>query len=233
MPTTANYGLPTGVVTDDLVEPEHQNRLADTVDRVLGLFLQRLMADGAHQGWELQSDKTVAAGEGLVAGCWCATTGSQAITGLTSGETNYVFATTTGASAPDGTVAFFAQLSATPPAGCVYLGTMALDAGGGVTDLDSDAPGVDRNCYRLEIRPLEGTGIVYDVPPGGVVELTVDHSSEGAFRALGPIELVVSEGFEGRVVEWHEATQFRAEAENVTGYPDDLTYSWRREGLVQ
>ena len=233
MPTTAHYDLPTGVVTDDLVQPEHQNRLADTVDRVLGFFLTKMMADGAYEGWALQTDKTVAPGEGLVSGCWCTTTVSQAITGLVNGETNHVFATTTTMSAPEGTVAFFAQLSPTPPSGCPYLGTVTLDAGGNVTATESNAPGVDRNCYRLEIQAFEGSGTVYGVPPGGVVELTADHGSQGAFRLLGPIELTVSEAFEGRVVEWHEATRFGIEIENASGYEADVDYSWRREGLVR
>ena len=42
--TTPNYQLATGVVTDDFVQPDHQNRVADTVDRALGRFLRRMTA---------------------------------------------------------------------------------------------------------------------------------------------------------------------------------------------
>ena len=62
--STANYGLATGVVTDDLIEPEHHNRVADTLDRVLGWFLKRMMADGAYSGWTLTTAGTVEPGSG-------------------------------------------------------------------------------------------------------------------------------------------------------------------------
>jgi hypothetical protein len=63
---SANYGLATGVLADDLIEPQHHNRVADTVDRVLGLFLKRMMAAGVYEGWSLTLDGEVTAGEGLV-----------------------------------------------------------------------------------------------------------------------------------------------------------------------
>ena len=45
--TTTNYGLATDVVVDDFVEPAHQNRVADTLDRALGEFLAQMMPAGA------------------------------------------------------------------------------------------------------------------------------------------------------------------------------------------
>ncbi len=232
MPTTTeNYGLTTGIVTDDVVQPEHQNRVAETLDQALGFFLRQMMADGAYSGWGLNQNKQVEAGEGLVAGCWCKTTSPEAITNLSNGSVNYVFAGTDATSAPSGTVAFFAQTTETKPAGAVYLGTMELDGDGNVVALDENAPRVDRNCYRLEIQTFSGSGSVAGVPGGGEVEVTIDHSDQGAFRLLGPIVVEASEEFEWEVLENHEASQFRLRFVNTSGDCQDLSYTWTREGL--
>jgi hypothetical protein len=180
----------------------------------------------------LQTDKRVSAGEGLVGGCWCTTTAPQAITGLVNGETNHVCAATDSGSAPEGTVAFFAQLGPTPPAGAVSLGTLTLDVSGEVTNADSAAPGVDRNCYRLEVRTLSGSGSVEAVPPGATVTVVVDHTSEGALRLLGPVEVDVSEGFTGTVTVWHEGTRFEIQLTNNGSSEAEAEYSWRRTGLM-
>ncbi|MEA3247350.1 MAG: hypothetical protein U9Q74_14445, partial [Gemmatimonadota bacterium] len=99
---TQNYQLVTSVAVDDFVQPGHNNRLADTVDRVVGSVLKRLATEGVYDGWEIQSDKTVSAGEGLIAACWCETTQAQAITGLTDDAVNHVFVQPTADGAPGG-----------------------------------------------------------------------------------------------------------------------------------
>ena len=64
MAQTNIYGLPTGVVADDFIEPSHHNRIADPLDRLLGNFLQKLMADGAV--YSIDAKATFYAGGALV-----------------------------------------------------------------------------------------------------------------------------------------------------------------------
>jgi hypothetical protein len=227
--TTENYGLASGVVTDDFVEPEHNNRVADVLDRVLGSFLRKVMADGAASGWLIQSDKTVGAGEGLVAASWCKTTAGQAITGLTNGAVNHVFAQTTTASAPDGSVAFYAALSATKPEGHAYLGTLELDANGDVVAIDNEPAGADRNLYRLEIRTLSGSGTASGLGAGSSVEVEITHA---------PLRLTGGIGFDTndpevtcKVLEHHARDAFRVELTNGSQEEKNVSYAWSREGV--
>ena len=67
--TTPNYGLATGVQTDELVEPWHHNRVADTLDRALGEMVRRLLPEGVHAGWLIGEEKSVTAGSGLIRAC--------------------------------------------------------------------------------------------------------------------------------------------------------------------
>lgn len=229
--TTQNYGLTTDVVTDDFIQPEHNNRVADVLDRVLGNFLKSLMADGALSGWLIQNDKTVGAGEGLVAACWCKTTASQAITGLTNGAVNHVFGQTTSDSAPDGAVAFYASLSSTKPEGHVYLGTLELDAGGVVVAIDNQAPGVDRNLYPLEIRALSGSGQVLGLAPQSSAQVEITHQ---ALRLTGGIGFDTGDpevSFE--VLEHHARDKFVVQVTNDGTATKDVSYSWTREGVAE
>ncbi len=229
---TPNYGLATDVVTDDFVEPLHQNRVADTVDRALGLLLRRLITQGVHAGWELQWDKTVAAGEGLVAGCWCSTVSAQQITGLQNGATNHVFVQTNEDSAPAGSVDFYAQLSAEGPSGSVYLGWMGLDAEGNVVEVDNGAGETDRQCFGLWFAQAAGNGMVYDVPAGAEVTLEIDHSEACRLRIPGAIEFGASEEtFSWQITQGHDAGGFTVVVTNESGYPADLEYEWQRQGI--
>ena len=228
---TENYGLATGVANDDLIEPGHHNRVADTLDRVLGGFLKRMMADGAYQGWELGTDGMIAAGEGLVNGCWCRTSVAQAVTGLTSNATNYVFAGSDTDSAPAGTVRFFAELSATKPAGAVLLATAVVDAEGQISEVGNAPAGADRNCRRLEIGEAAGEGVVEAVPAGEEAVVTVSHDL--SFVVPGAIEVEVDgESFSWDVQGAAGASGFRIVAKNEGTAAADLEYAWRRWGLV-
>ena len=231
--TTPNYGLPTGLVADDFIEPSHHNMLADTLDRALGSFLLNIMADGALNGWQIAAEKQVTAGQGLIAACWCKTAQAQDITGLTSGILNYVFATATAQSPDQGAAAFIAQPGSTPPAGAIFLGTITLDAEGEVTEFDNDAEGVDRNLMLLEIGAAQGEGCVEDVPAGGEIIVTVDHSEAVSFIVPGAIELQVEgEQFEYEVKGAHSATGFEIAATNTSEDPQDFVYAWSRRGFV-
>lgn len=230
--TTEHYGLAVGVVTDDVIEPEHHNRMAATVDQVLGTTMKRLMAAGAFSGWSLELDGTVSAGEGLIAGCWCQTTTGSQISNLTSGAINYVFGRTDAESAPAGTVVFTAQLSPEKPAGAVYLGTMELDAAGLVTAAAGTAPGVDRNCRRLEIRRIEGSGLVADVPADGEFSVEITHSPTLIVPGMiGMLE--TTEGFEWELQETWRGDGFRLKAHNAGAETVDFAYSWVRCGFAE
>ncbi|MCE5237328.1 hypothetical protein LLH23_02425 [bacterium] len=229
--TTEHYGLAVGVVTDDIVEPDHHNRVAATLDRVLGGALRSLVADGAYSGWLLNTSGAVTAGEGLVAGCWCKTTADAAITGLTSGATNHVFARSNSGSAPDGTVDFAAQLSAEKPAGAVYLGTAEVDSGGVVTAVDNAAAGVDRNCLRLEIGQAAGSGTVASVPAAGTFSVEITH----ALSLLVPGAIAFSSqsaNFTWELQETWRGDGFKVSGTNNGAEAADLVYAWTRRGLV-
>jgi hypothetical protein len=234
-----NYGLAVGVVTDEIIEPDHHNRLAATVDRVVGKVIRKLLADGAHAGWELTLEGQVAAGEGLVAGCWCETSADQDATGLIADAVNFVFAHTTSVSAPDGAVAFMAQLSPEKPDGAVYLGSMTLDEAGEVTGVDNNAPGVDRNCFRLEIGETSGSGVLegfYGLDEGAMAPIEVDHEEE--FRWAEPPRFAEAPGVIFLLdTSCTDGTRFRVMALRTdevgggwTGGTADLEYSWTRTG---
>ena len=229
--TTENYGLANGVVADDLIEPQHHNRVADTLDRVLGSFLKRMMADGACSGWGLMTEGEVTPGEGLVGGCWCETAAPTAVENLTAGATNYVFGGVVEGSAPDGGVRFFGALSQTKLPGTILLGSMAVDAGGEVTAVDEDVAGVDRNCLRLEIGGAMGSGVAEAVPDGQQVRIEVEH--EVVFLVPGALAVTVSsEGFDWEVRDAHGAGGFAIVATNTGETPADFVYAWERRGFI-
>jgi len=230
--STPIYGLPTGVVTDDFIEPSHHNRVVDTLDRVMGNFLQKIMADGACNGWELTEDAQVTAGDGIVAACYCKTVAAQDISSLTNNAVNYIFGHTTGQSSDEGAIAFSAQISPSKPAGAIFLGTITLDEQGEITSYDSDASGVDRNLMLLEIGTVAGAGVVEAVPPDTSIEVTVDHSAEMEFVVPGAIDLqVAGECFEYEAKETYKSGSFVITATNICAEAEDFSYSWTRQGF--
>ncbi len=232
MPTeTPNYRLITGVVNDDFVAPEHVNRLADTLDRVVASVLSRLLTAGVYQGWEITTSKQVSSGEGLVSACWCSTSLPQEIAELTNNAVNYVFAEVTDSSAWDGSVRFRAQLGSNGPQGSLLLGTIELDEAGEVVAVDNAAAGVDRQCYALAWRTLSGAGSVAAVPPGEEVSIVVEHAP---LRVPGAIRLqVVGEDFTWEIDRAYLADGFRVVAKNTSQAAADFVYSWRRHGIAE
>ncbi len=234
MPTqTEHYELAAGVVTDDFVQPDHQNRVAETLDRVVGNVVKQLLSAGVYSGWLIQEDKTVAAGAGLVQGCWCGTATSQEITGLQNSAVNYVFAVATSQSAPDGTVDFSAQLTAEGPSGSIYLGSLELDAEGDVLAVDN-ATDTDRGCFPLKTDTVSGSGEVEAVPGGAQVSFVVDHTEGASFLVPGAIEFEVEgDDFEVELRKTYQKAQFEVMATNQSSYPRDLSYSWQRWGIIE
>lgn len=234
MPTqTEHYGLAAGVVTDDFVQPDHQNRVAETLDRVVGNVVKQLLSAGVYSGWLVQEDKTIAAGEGLVQGCWCSTATSQQITGLQDGAVNYVFAVANSQSAPDGAVDFAAQLLAEGPAGSVYLGSIELDGAGQVVAIDNSTT-TDRGCFPLKTDTISGSGVVTDIPGGAQVSFVVDHEEIASFLVPGAIEFEVeSDDFEVEPRKTYQKAQFEVVATNLSSYPGELSYSWQRWGIIE
>jgi hypothetical protein len=224
-----NYGLAVGVATDDFIEPEHHNRVAATLDRVVGNVWKKMMAQGAYSGWGLTLAGTVTAGEGHVGGCWCQSVAEQAIAGLTAGSTNYVFGRATAEGPTAGTVDFFAHVSATKPAGAILLGTVEVDGAGVVTAANGDVAGVDRNCVRLEIGKLSGSGLVTDVAPGAEVTAQVGH---GEMLVPGAIEFSGSAGFGWELKETYRGDGFAVTTRNDGAVVANFSYSWVRRGLV-
>jgi hypothetical protein len=174
MENTGNYGFNVGMTTDDFVTPEHVDRPARTVDRVLGALARRLLSAGVYAGWAIGEDQTVSAGSGLVAGAWGETSAAQAISGLTNGAVNYVWAHATADTAPSGTVNFSAQLQPTTPPNAIRLGTLTLDAQGAVTNVDN--AGSDRGCFALLSDTLRGSGTVPAVGAGQSTTVEISHA---------------------------------------------------------
>ena len=228
---TANYKLLTDVVNDDFVQPEHNNRVANTVDRTLGTFLRRIITAGVFDGWEITAAKQVDTGEGLIAACWCTTVADQDIDDLTDGAVNYVFAEVTDTSGADGSVSFRAQTSGSGPTGSVLLGTIELDAGGAVVEINNNAAGVQRQCYPIAWRALAGGGTVADVPAGNEVVLTVSHD---ALRVPGAIAFdIEGSDFTWEIDRTYEAANFRVTATNESAAAVDLVYTWARQGVAE
>lgn len=229
---TENYGLTCGLVTDDLIEAEYQNQVAKTLDRVLGNFLKKMMADGAYSGWEVGLDGTVSPGEGLIGGCWCQTATAQSVSGMTAVATNHVFARCDSTSATAGTVSFFAQPSTTRPAGAVFLGSVKVDENGHVTSVDDSSLERDRNCLRLEIGEIAGSGSMTDVAIGASVKVRVEHPTTPFIVPGGMAMVSATDGFSWEFDETWRGDGFVLTAKNESGQVADFTYSWRRCGFV-
>ena len=228
---TENYQLVTDVVADDFLQPEHNNRIADTVDRVLGSVLRRLLTPGALEGWQIDSDGTVTPGQGLVAGCWCETTQSQEITALIDDAVNHVFIERGTDGPRDGGVNVFAQLSAEGPADAVYLGIIELDDAGEVVAIDDAVEGVDRACHPIAWSSLAGEGAIEAVPAAGEVSQYVSHAR---LRLPGAIELnSESPDFTWQVSEPWRGDCFLLTVTNNGASEGDFVYQWTREGIAE
>ena len=229
---TEHYGLAAGVVSDDFVQPDHQNRVAETLDRVVGNIVKQLISAGVYSGWLIQEDKTVSAGEGLVQGCWCGTSSDQAITGLQDDAVNYVFAVANDQSPDKGAVDFSAQLTAEGPSGAVYLGSIELDSGSEVVAIDNAA--VDRGCFPLLSETVSGSGQIEAVPGGGQVSFEIDHGEAASFLIPGAIEFeATGDDFEIELSKTYQKAQFEVVATNSSSYPRDLVYTWQRWGIAE
>ncbi len=230
---TTNYGLPSGHVTDDFVQPGHVNDIADAFDRIAYHIAASLLANSVISGWTINSDKTVAAGAGFVAGCYCVTSEDQAIIGLTNGALNYVFARSDGTSPEDGTVVFSASISGTKTAGHILLGTITLD-GGGVATATSDTPADnDRGYFALKPRTFSGSGSITNLPGGSYVDVEIDHSAQGSFHGPGALAVTPDSGDIAYEVTSHEkAAEFTVRLTNNASYIRSPAYTWERKGLA-
>ena len=229
---TEHYGLAAGVVSDDFVQPDHQNRVAETLDRVVGNVVKQLISAGVYSGWLIQENKTVSAGAGLLQGCWCGTSSNQAITGLQDDAVNYIFAVANDQSPDKGAVDFSAQLTAEGPTGAVYLGTIELDSGGEVVEIDSSV--AERGCFPLLTETVSGNGEIEEVPGGGQVSFEIDHGEAASFLVPGAIEFeAAGDDFEIELHNTHQKAQFEVVATNSSSYPRDLVYTWQRWGIAE
>lgn len=229
--STTHYGLVTDVVTDDVIEPDHHNSLADTLDRILGNFLQKVMVNGAYSGWELTAEGTVAAGEGLVGGCWCTTETEQQIADLVFGTVNYVYGKATATSGRTGEIAFCASSSAGMLQGAVFLGYIELDTTGEVVAVHMSPVNTDRHCRRLAICPVEGEATALEVAAGTSFKVPVFH--DAFFVVPGCIELLdTTAGFDVQVMDTADGFGFVIAGENTGTETADFHCTWRRWGFV-
>jgi hypothetical protein len=134
---TTYLQLLSGAATGDALSAANWNKAAGAVDRD-ALALYNLLGNGVKTGWTLTSGaSTVAAGAGYVGTCWCVTAAAQAVSGLYSGSTNYVFAKTNAGSPASGTIDFVARLTSAAVTNydsvtqAVYLGKATFATGTG------------------------------------------------------------------------------------------------------
>lgn len=242
MANTTNYGLT--LYTTEYVTSTWLQKVAYLLSSVLGNFL-KTGNGGVISGWTLNADKTVAAGEGCIDGTMPKTTDAQAITGLTNGALNYVYAQIDATSHDDTrTVDFIASTSPSNPSGTLKLGSMTLNAGGTVTARDDNPDGYRRDYWRG--RRMRITEDVWSngaaIPIGEIGMDLIDHSADTTFT--GPTEIRVTDIDEG----WYAWTQpidggsFWLFVINCweAGYdydyysddPNWVQVTWEREGLI-
>ena len=230
---TTNYGLPNGHITDDFVQPGHVNDTADAFDRIAYHLAASLLANSVISGWTINSDKTVAAGAGFVGGCYCVTGAAQAITGLTNGTLNYVFAQTDGASPEDGTVVFHASISASKTAGHILLGTITLDGGGAATATCDTPNDNDRGYFALKPRTFSGSGSISNLPGGSYVDVEIDHAAQGSFHGPGALAIVLDlDDIAYEVTSHEKAAEFTVRFTNDSSYIRSPAYTWERKGIA-
>jgi hypothetical protein len=191
MANTDNYTIPLpGTTGNPYVSQEFLQQLAQLSSGVLGNIVSALILGGVISGWEIQTDKTVSAGEGVVAGAMPKTLAAQAIAGLTNSALNYVYATSATGSATDSrAVTFQASLSPVVPAGGVRLGTITLDGGGVETALDNDPTAYHRDrLFTLRRQTVTRVETV-TVTGGTEVVFLIDHSAEVTFTGMTEIRI--------------------------------------------
>jgi hypothetical protein len=135
------------------------NKMTEAQDRGGGQMMAALFVGGVKAGWSLTSGaSTISSGNGQVGPCWCVTGAAQAISGLVSGSTNYVFAKTNGGSPASGTISFVARATSTTIANtdgvtsAVILGKGTYVAGTGLKTLSSAL----RKNWRIDHGALGG-----------------------------------------------------------------------------
>jgi len=148
-----------GVQTGDVLGASDWNKLVQAVDRGGGAVVRELLGQGVLRGWELcAGHSTVSSGAGLVGACLCETAGEQAISGLTAGLVNYVYARTDAGSPAAGTVSFVARTASGPVSNddgvtqAVLLGKGMCRAGSGLSGIDSSL----REDWRIAHGSLGG-----------------------------------------------------------------------------
>jgi len=119
---TTMFGLPTFSDHSEVLSADF-NQIPWAVDR-LGRAVDAARNQGVIAGWQAASGvSTITSGQGVIGGCYCVTTGSQAISGLQASSTNYLFARLNSGSPTSGTVDFVARLTSSPltnPDGATY-----------------------------------------------------------------------------------------------------------------
>jgi len=177
---TTYLQLLSGAATGDALSAANWNKAAGAVDRVAQVPYN-LLGNGVLSGWTLTSGaSTISAGTGYVGTCWCVTLAAQAVSGLYSGSTNYVFAKTDAGSPASGTIDFVARLTSAAVTNydsvtqAVYLGkaTFATATGlGTATTTNRDTWSIDHggltglsdDDHPEYMRPIEVTLRAKDV----------------------------------------------------------------------
>lgn len=231
---TPHFGLPTGVAADEFIDPEHHNSVANALDSVVGGVLANLARPGVHSGWLLTSDGAVSAGCGLVGTCWCQTQTPSPVQSLVRSATNHVWAAPLSSSPARGEVVFVAQLLPPGPGGGVYLGTLTVDSSGECVDAVSDAPGVERSCFRVAFGRASGRLSVGPLAPGQAGDREVEHGGQAEFRIPGALSIeALTLGCQWTVLQHHEGSSFVVRVANQTGVEGVFELSWTREGLLR
>lgn len=231
---TPNYNLELQTSQYDVPETWFQ-RTSKIMDRVLYEWVTKVGVGGVINGWSLTNSKTITAGSGVVGGCLCTTsTATDVASLLTSGATNYLYATTNATSPEDGTVTFGAVTSVgSIPASAVRLGSITLNSGGDVTAVDDNPAACLRDLVppiRRRRTPWTTHGVTCGV--GETVEVAIDHSAMVEFAMPGEVEVDAPEDVRVTLLaSGRTAGGFVLLITNNSS-SENPSINWRVEGLV-
>lgn len=243
MTNTTNYAWLGGATPNTEVGEDDWNRLTEGLDRLLGAVFGTVLK-GVINGWEIQSDGTITAGNGIVGKVACATTTATDLSPQVIADTrNFVYATPGTDAIETGLVTFVVTSNITVPAGGVRLGAFDVSALGVITNVDNNPNDYLRD-YALAVAFNYITDtITATIVPGAVVEIEVDHTAERIFTVAFPPEIItISEGFTATIIHrTPEGTVFTPsggfiiEVAHADGgsysTPDALTITWGRWGF--
>ena len=234
------------ILTDDLAFPglptvAQWNLIKNAAALNAGGHVYDLHGIGVYTGWQPTASKTCSAGSGIVGteGWVAETTEAAAITGLTDGIENYIFAAPNSDTIQAGDVDFLGHSTATWLAGYVLVGSITLSAASAVTHLNGVAIAETYadlwerdDLYQLKRGKAHGSGTTVELAADQASSIDISHTAQAAFAIPGAIAFTVESGWSFWITENAQDDQFSVTITNDTAYAATCAYSWIRRGIV-